>query len=125
MVRRLITSLTVWICLLGLIQPALACASPADCCPKGSAGGIEQSSVPGANAVDGCCCVQQARASSPWVAAQPLKAPDHRASPPASPGVEFDVLVSQRAATQAALLVRADYRSNHSLTYLQTARLRL
>jgi len=123
--RRLITSLTVWICLLGMVQPAPACAPSADCCPKGSpAAGIEQATVPAAIALDNCCCARQASTSSPWVAAQPHKALDQGAGPPASMGASLDLLVAQLP-TRAAPLLRTDYRRNESLTYLRTARLRL
>ncbi len=125
MVRRLIASLTVWTCLFGMIQPALACAPGGDyCCPKGSpAGRIDQATVPAAIAVDDSCCAPQAIKSSPCVAAQPRKA-DQGASPPASMGAPVDLLVAQLP-TRAALLLRTDYRRNESLTYLRTARLRL
>src|SRR5437763_4422027 len=41
-VRRLIASLVLVACLLGIVQPALACANSAsrtDCCPAGSPAG--------------------------------------------------------------------------------------
>jgi hypothetical protein len=126
LVRRLITCLTVWICLLGMIQPALACAPSGDCCPKGSpaADSVGNATVPAAIAVDGCCCAHQAITTSPWVAAHPRKALDQGAGPPASIAASIDLLVAQLP-TRAAPLLLTNYRRNESLTYLRTARLRL
>ena len=108
-----------------MVQPALACAPAGDCCPKGSpATGVEQAPAPAAIAVDNCCCARQAITSSPWVAAQPRKALDQGAGPPASLGPSVDLPAAQLP-TQAAPLLRTDYRRNESLTYLRTARLRL
>lgn len=121
LVRRLLASLTIWICLIGMVQPALACGL--DCCPKRSpAPYIQQTSS--AAIADDCCCARSTAASSPWVAAQPRKAPDQVASSPVSFGCAADTLIAQRP-IQSASVVLTDYRGNQSLTYLRTARLRL
>jgi hypothetical protein len=119
-------SLTIWLCLLGMIQPALACAPvPDGCCPQGTpARGIEHATIPAASATDDCCCARQVLTSSVRVAAQPRKAPDQSSSPPASPGAPAGALIAQLP-NEAAPLAHADYRGNESLTYLRTARLRL
>lgn len=123
MVRRLLAPLTLWICLLGMVQPALACALRADCCPKPSPAPYIQQTSAAAIADDDCCSARSTAASSPWVAAQPRKAPDQTASAPASFDFRDDTLLAQRPIQPASALT--DYRGNESLTYLRTARLRL
>jgi hypothetical protein len=124
LVRRLISYLTLWICLLGLIQPTLGCTARTDCYPTRSpALRIEQITTPSITA-DDCCSARCALASSPWVVAQPRKAPDQATSPPALHGAPADVSVPRRV-IHAGPPVLADYHGNESLTYLRTARLRL
>lgn len=124
MVRRLITTLMLWGCLLGMTQPTLVCGPGTDCCPKGSSSScIEQSTVPAA-AADGCCATRPALASSPWVVAQPRKSLDRAAGFPSLLTAPAAVPVV-RSVLQVAPLVLTDYRGDFSLTYLHTARLRL
>lgn len=124
MVRRLFTTLMLWGCLLGMIQPTPACGPGTDCCPKGSASTcVEQTTLP-AVADDSCCAAQPALASSPSVVAQPRKALDQAAGSPSFLTAPPAVPVS-RSVLQVALLVLTAYRGDFSLTYLHTARLRL
>ena len=114
----------LWGCLLGMIQPTLACGPSTDCCPKGSASScIEPSTVP-AVAADGCCAAQPTLASAPWVVAQPRKSLDRAAGFPSLLSAPAAVPVA-RPVLQIAPFVVTDYRADFSLTYLHTARLRL
>lgn len=124
MVRRLFTTLTLWTCLLGMIQPTLACGLGTDCCPKGSASTqIEQTTLQAA-ADDSCCAAQPALASSPSVVAQPRKALNWDAGSPSLLTAPIAITVA-RSVLHVASLVLTDYRGDFSLTYLHTARLRL
>jgi hypothetical protein len=107
-----------------MVQPAFACGLRADCCPKRSPAPYIQPKSAAAIADDDCCCARSTAAPSPWVAAQPRKAPDQTASSPASSGSAAETLIAQRP-IQSASVVLTDYRGNQSLTYLRTARLRL
>src|SRR5438067_12398541 len=111
MVRRLITTLMLWGCLLGMIQPTLGCGPGTDCCPKGSASScIEPSTVP-AVAADGCCAAQPTLASAPWVVAQPRKSLDRAAGFPSLLSETADVPVA-RPVLQFAHFVLTDYRAD-------------
>lgn len=124
MVRRLITSLMLSACLLGMIQPAFACGPGTDCCAKGSASGcIEQITVPAVSA-DDCCAAQPTLAASSWVVAQPRKSSAQAVTSPTLFGPPADVPVAQSALRVASLFL-TEYRADASLTYLHTARLRL
>ena len=124
MVRRLFTTLMLWTCLLGMVQPTLACGLGTDCCPKGSASTYVEQATLQAVADDSCCAAQPALASSPSVVAQPRKALDRAAGSPSLLTAPAAVPAS-RSVPQAASLVLTDYRGDFSLTYLHTARLRL
>src|SRR5438270_7163043 len=88
----------LWGCLLGMIQPTLACGPSTDCCPKGSASSCTEPSTVTAVAADGCCAAQPTLASPPWVVAQPRKSLDRAAgfpsllSPPAAAPVTRPLL---------------------------------
>ena len=71
MVRRLTVSLMLLACLLGIIQPALACVSQADCCHAGCGQPIH----PGAGSVAiSDCCATDAVSSSVSITTQPRHA---------------------------------------------------
>jgi hypothetical protein len=123
-VRRLITTLMLWGCLLGMIQPTLGCGPGTDCCPQESISGCTQQSTVPTVAADGCCATGPALASSAWVVAQPRKSLDRAAGCPSLLSAPAAVPVS-RSVLQAAPLALTDYRGDFSLTYLHTARLRL
>ena len=120
MFRRLIISMTLVACLLGIVQPALAC----DCCPKGSAPGcIEQSAAWGINSND-CCAAAATLVSSPWVTAQTRHALDQATGSPGLFAAPANVPIAQQLLHRAPVRL-GGYRNNESLTYLRTARLRL
>src|SRR5262245_19569113 len=77
--RRLIVSMTLVACLVGIVQPALAC----DCCPKGSAPGCVEQSAAGGITTEECCAAGATLASSPWITAQTRQAADQAAGSPA------------------------------------------
>ena len=124
MVRRLIPSLMLWGCLLGMTEPTLGCGPGTDCCPKGSASSCTEPSTVPAVAADGCCAAQPTLASAPWVVAQPRKSLDRAAGFPSLLSAPAAVPVA-RPVLQIAPFVLTDYRADFSLTYLHTARLRL
>jgi len=121
-VRRLIASMVLVACLLGIVQPALAytnCASRTDCCPAGSpAGCAEQMCLASP-------CVQ-ADASMPSVSAvRPRTAPEHasRVSPAIAPPTVAPI--GQHLPELRMPAAEIPDHINRSLTYLLTARLRL
>jgi hypothetical protein len=124
LVRRLITTLMLWACLLGVIQPTLACGPGTDCCPKGSASTCAERTTAPAVAADSCCASRPALASYPSVVAQPRKSLDRAAGFPSLLTAPAAVPIA-RSVLQVAPLAHADYRGDFSLTYLHTARLRL
>ena len=124
MVRRLFITLILWTCLLGMIQPTLACGLGTDCCPKGSASTHVQQATLSAVEDASCCTAQPALASSPLVVAQPRKALDRAAGSP-SLFVAPATVPTSRSVPYVASIVLTDFRGDSSLTYLHTARLRL
>lgn len=122
MVRRLIASMVLVACLLGIVQPALAytnCASRTDCCPAGSpAGCAEQMCLASP-------CVQ-ADASMPSVSAvRPRTAPEHASG--VSPAIAPPTVapIGQHLPELRMPAAEIPDHINRSLTYLLTARLRL
>lgn len=122
MVRRLAASLMLLACLLGIVQPALACVSRPDCCSSG----CSTQAQPGlANAaLDDCCGIQPAVGASVSLAPQPRHALNVAGgSPtPAAPVVDLQprpqqTILAPPSATRPP--------TDQSLTYLRTARLRL
>ena len=121
-VRRLIASIVLVACLLGIVQPAFACVAPSDCCLSDCAGQVPPGS--GWAGKDDCCAIRAAVAG--WVSLAPqsrhtlegaggssafiASAVDLQPVPPRATPVP-------RPATGAA--------TDQSLTYLRTARLRL
>jgi len=127
-VRRLIASMALLACLVGTVQPVIACASCSvrtDCCPTGSpAGGSEQrhQTSPGAQASD--CCALSA-AITPSVSAVGARTPQgHASGSSAAIALPAVIRAGQRLPeppTSAAKIAPLD----QTLTYLRTARLRL
>ena len=122
MVRRLIASMVLVACLLGIVQPALAytnCASRTDCCPAGSpAGCAEQMCLASP-------CVQ-ADASTPSVSAvRPRTAPEYASG--VSPAIALPTAapIWQHLPEVRMRVAQIPDHVNQSLTYLLTARLRL
>ena len=120
---RLIAVLMLLACLLGIVQPALACAPPSDCCSPGCAG----QPLPGSGWVEmsRCCAIQAPVAASFSIAPQSRQALNVTGGFPALITLADDPLrlvptLDMRAGHAATTL-----RAGQSLTYLRTARLRL
>ena len=128
MARRLIASLVLVACLLGIVQPALACAnstSRTDCCPAGLPAGAGEQMRPASASIEayGCCALRAA--ISPSVAAVRTRTAQGPASgSPVAAAALALVPVAQYSAVPTPLALTA-YRVNESQTYLRTARLRL
>ena len=124
MIRRLITTLTLWTCLLGITQPTLACGPCSDCCPRGFPSDPFGQLAGQAAAANDCCAAKPTLAALPQAVAQPRKAADQGTGSPALAGAAANIRVAHTR-FRPTLPALADYRSNESLTYLRTARLRL
>jgi hypothetical protein len=110
-------------CLFGVVQPALACASSADCCQSDCTG--QKQTHSGGAGLEDCCATQAVVVASFSLAPQPRQALDNVSSN--SPAVVANAddfqAVSQRD-TRAALPT-ISITTDQALTYLLTARLRL
>lgn len=120
MVRRLTVSLMLLACLLGMIQPAVACVSQSDCCTAGCG---QPTHFPGWVAISDCCATP---AVSPSVS---ITAPQRHALHQVSGS---PVLTAQHANFQRATYLGVARRLtadasavDQSGIYLRTARLRL
>jgi hypothetical protein len=128
-VRRLIASLVLVACLLGIVQPALACANNAsrtDCCPAGASAGSGERMCPASPSIEayGCCALPAAGTSS--VAAVRARAPQgHASGSPVALDVPMGVPLGQHLSAPRTAAAPIRYHANESLTYLLTARLRL
>ena len=113
-------------CLLGLLQPAFACAPIHECCPPATHSGCGQAirqAHAGLESPD-CCATYAFVAYSVSIVAQPRYALDHPYNSPAT----LPILTELPLATDvvpAARRTLTGYRLDESLTYLYTARLRL
>ena len=129
MVRRLIASMVLVACFLGIVQPALAyanCASRTDCCPAGSPVGCAEQMGLASPCVqaDSCCALRAA--STPSVSAvRPRTAQGHTSGP--SPAIVLPTVVPVGRHLPELRMPAAQIPDhvNESLTYLLTARLRL
>jgi len=124
--RRLIASIVVLACLLGTLQPAIACAnstSRTDCCPAGSPADTGRQAAPCAQA-SSCCALNPAIASS--VSAIGVRTfQDHGSVPSAAIALPITVRVGQYLRELQTSAAQTPDPINESLTYLRTARLRL
>jgi len=122
-VRRLGASLMLLACLLGIVQPAFACALSADCCQSG----CTEPKPPGSGgvALEGCCVTQAAVGAPASLSPQARHALDGGADGSAAVIASADDFqaVPQREIGAARLAIRVA--TDKSLTYLLTARLRL
>jgi hypothetical protein len=113
-------------CLLGILQPAFACASRHDCCPTTAPSGCSEAirhSGARLEAPD-CCATAAFVAYSISIIAQPRYALDHAYNSPTT----FPILTLLPVAADVVLptrLAQTALRLDESLTYLHTARLRL
>jgi len=120
-IRRLAASLMLLACLLGIVQPALACASSSDCCSSGCSGQMPTGS--GLLGSEDCCAIQGAVGASVSLAPQYRQPLDVAGGSPA-----FTTLAARLQPLSTALPAArpgAASASDQSLTYLRTARLRL
>ena len=130
MVRRLFASWVVLGCLLGILQPAIACAaacaSAMDCCPARSPPGSgEQLHQPSLSAQANSCCELRPAVTTSASAIGTRSDQGHPSE--SSAAVALPVVVRlgrppQELRTPAAQIPN---HLNESLTYLHTARLRL
>jgi hypothetical protein len=124
--RRLIASIVVLACLLGTVQPAIACAnstSRTDCCPAGSPADTGHQAAPCAQA-SGCCALSPAIASS--VSAIGVRtSQDHGCVSSAAIALPITVRMGQYLRELQTSATQTPDHINDSLTYLRTARLRL
>lgn len=121
MVRRLTVSLMLLTCLLGMIQPALACVAPTDCCSTGCGRPMH----PGAGWVETSdCCATAAVVSSVSITAQARHALDPASGSPAVTAGPADLQLA-RYPNVLARLPATQSPVDQSHIYLRTARLRL
>jgi hypothetical protein len=121
-VRRLAASLMLLACLLGIVQPALACASPSDCCSSGCSGQMPTGS--GLLVSEDCCAIQGAVGASVSLAPQSRQPLDVAGGSPALTTLAARLQPLPSRALPAPRPGAAPA-SDQSLTYLRTARLRL
>ena len=127
--RGLIAALVVVASLLGIVQPAIACANcvpRTDCCPAGSLPGCSESGYQTASCTqaDGCCALSTTVA--PSVLAVKGRTPHAHvsaASAAIAPPAMFGL--GREPTELRTLAARIPDPVNQSLTYLRTARLRL
>ena len=125
MVRRLIASLVLVACLLGTVQPALACAHAAsrtDCCPTGSSGERLRPTAPSIEAYG--CCAQPAAVTPSVSVVRARTVQGHASTSPGAVDLTW-VAVGQHVAAVRTPPALISYHVDESLTYLRTARLRL
>ena len=113
-------------CLLGMLQPAFACASIHDCCPPAAQSGCGEAIRHADSALEApdCCATHAFVAYSVSIIAQPRYALDHTYNSPATLPI-LTVLPVATDVVPAARRTLTGHRLDESLTYLYTARLRL
>jgi hypothetical protein len=127
--RRLIAALVVVASLLGIVEPAIACAtcvSRTDCCLAGSPSGCSESGQQAASCTQaiGCCGLSTAVASS-VLAIKARTSQGHVSASSAAIALPIMAGLGQQPAQPRTLAARIPDPINESLTYLRTARLRL
>jgi hypothetical protein len=126
--RRLIASLVVVACLLGIVQPALACANGAsrtDCCPAGSAGAGDQNRPASPSLEAYSCCALPAAVTPSVSAVRTRTTHAHASGSTAMVDLPTRDLVDQHLSALQTSRALIPYYANESQTYLRTARLRL
>jgi hypothetical protein len=124
-VRRLFASMVLLACLLGIVQPALACA---DCasrtdCPAGSTPGCDLPASPCAQAISCCEMGATVAPSVSAIAARTTEGHELRSSAASIPPT--GLRVAQSLQQLRTPLTRVPDPTDQSQTYLRTARLRL
>lgn len=129
MVRRLMASMVLVACLLGIVQPTLAytnCASRTDCCPAGSPTGCaEQLCLASPCVQPGSCCAERATSTPSVSAVRPRTAQAHGSGPSPANALPPGLPVGQHPRELRTQPAQIPAHVNQSLTYLRTARLRL
>jgi hypothetical protein len=127
--RRLIAALIVVASLLGIVQPALACAncvSRIDCCPAGSLSGCSESGYQAASCAQTNSCCALSITVAPSVLAVKARTPQaYVSAPSAAIGLPIMFALGWEPTELRTLAARIPDPVNQSLTYLRTARLRL
>lgn len=124
-VRRLIASMVLLACLLGTVQPALACA---DCPPRTHcpAGCTTDCGIPASACAQTIGCCEVGAAVGPSVSAIAVRAlQSHVPGSSAASIPPTGLRVAQSVHERRTPLVWTPDPVNESLTYLRTARLRL
>ena len=127
-VRRLLASLLLAAGLLGILQPAFACASRTDCCPTGTTRGCagQNCAAAGWIATHSCCATRAISPSSVSIRARPDQLQPHASGAPVTADLSaVDSLPRDRSGWTPLPFVIANTVFDESLTYLRTARLRL
>jgi len=122
-VRRLIASMVLVACLLGIVQPALAytnCASRT--CPAGCA---EQLCLASPCVQAGSCCALRATSTPSVSAVRPRTTQAHASGPSPASALPTGLPVGQHPPELRMPPAQIPVHANQSLTYLRTARLRL
>ena len=130
MVRRLFASLIVLACLLGILQPAIACAaacaSDTDCCPAGSpAVSGEQVHLPSLSVQASSCCELRAAIATSVSAIGSRTDQGHGSESSAAIALPTVFRVGRAAQELRAPAAQIPHHLDESLRYLRTARLRL
>lgn len=129
--RRFIALLMLCAGLFGAGSPALACATAAaagDCCPSGAPSGCTQAYEQ--LGIEASICCLTAAAPAHLVVADPgrelqVVQPERRSADPVHAGVMAPVFADLRYPTLPELPAVSSSRTDASLTYLRTGRLRL
>ena len=127
-VRRPFALLLLAACLMGIVQPALACAPRTDCCPTGSTGGCAGQTCQPASwlGAHSRCATSAIAPSSASISARPHHPQTYTPGPPDTAHLgAMDLLPRDRVGWTSPPCVIADTVFDESLTYLRTARLRL
>lgn len=122
MVRRLAAASMVLACLLGTVQPAIACVSRSDCCPSGCSDQMACGS--GWVEMAGCCTIQAPVGTSVSIAPQSRQALNVAGGSPALVALAGPVRLVPTREIPAARGASTSL-TDQSRTYLRTARLRL
>lgn len=129
MFRRLTASLVLVACLLGIVQPALACANAAlrtDCCPAGASGGSDQRIHSNSPAIDASDCCAVRTGITPSVSAiRGRTDQSHASGSPTAVDLPTMAPFGQHLPALRAPAVQVPGHLDQSLTFLRTARLRL
>jgi hypothetical protein len=123
-VRRLIASFLAAAFLLGVVQPASACAFGGDCCPAGATGECSVHAPVASSCIGIQCCATHAPAGAVLTAAR-LRQPAGHAASPAVATVPVPAHLLAKFPAVHARPARPAYCADASLTFLRTGRLRL